>query len=86
MVCERAVRHLPGSYKLWRYYLLDRVKQVRDLCVTDAKVEAVNDTFERALVFMNKMPKIWCVLQPPVLQIYPFPSPHLLLHFVSLQG
>lgn len=29
VIYERAVKHLPGSYKLWRAYLLDRVRQVR---------------------------------------------------------
>jgi pre-mRNA-splicing factor SYF1 len=27
-IYERALTHLPGSYKLWRGYLLDRVAQV----------------------------------------------------------
>ena len=29
VIYERAVKHLPGSYKLWRAYLQDRMRQVR---------------------------------------------------------
>lgn len=33
--------------------------QVRGKCITDHAWEVVNNTFERSLVFMHKMPKIW---------------------------
>ena len=33
--------------------------QLRGRCIDDPCYEAVNDTFERALVFMHKMPRIW---------------------------
>jgi len=56
---ERAVKELPGSYKLWYSYLTDRVKQCQGLCPIDPKVESLNNAFERALVFLHKMPKIW---------------------------
>jgi len=56
---ERALRCLPGSYKLWFQYLQERMQQVQHRCIDDAAWEAVNNTFERALVFMNKMPRIW---------------------------
>jgi pre-mRNA-splicing factor SYF1 len=56
---ERALASLPGSYKLWHAYLKDRVSQVAGRCVADPKLEVVNNTFERALVFMHKMPVIW---------------------------
>ena len=58
-VSERAVRLLPGSYKLWFNYLHQRVEDVADLCITDQRMEATNNAFERCLVYMNKMPRIW---------------------------
>ncbi|XP_066295028.1 pre-mRNA-splicing factor SYF1-like [Branchiostoma lanceolatum] len=59
LVYERALRELPGSYKLWYNYLKRRRKQVRGRCITDPAYEDVNNAFERALVFMHKMPRIW---------------------------
>ncbi|CAF1091134.1 unnamed protein product, partial [Didymodactylos carnosus] len=59
LVYERALRELPGSYKLWYPYLKLRRKQVRTKCIIDPQYEDVNNTFERALVFMHKMPRIW---------------------------
>lgn len=56
---ERALKELPGSYKLWYNYLRVRRKQVRGKCITDSLYEQVNNAFERALVFMHKMPRIW---------------------------
>lgn len=56
---ERALKELPGSYKLWYNYLRVRRKQVRGKCITDSQYEQVNNAFERALVFMHKMPRIW---------------------------
>jgi pre-mRNA-splicing factor SYF1 len=40
-------------------YLKLRKKQVRGRSVQDEELEDVNNAFERALVFMNKMPRIW---------------------------
>lgn len=59
IVYERALKELPGSYKLWYNYLRVRRKQVRGKCITDSQYEQVNNAFERALVFMHKMPRIW---------------------------
>jgi pre-mRNA-splicing factor SYF1 len=59
LVYERAVKELPGSYKLWYNYLKLRQRQVRRKHVTDPIFEEVNNAFERALVFLNKMPRIW---------------------------
>lgn len=56
---ERALRELPGSYKLWYAYLKLRRRQVRFKCVTDPAYEEANNCHERALVFMHKMPRIW---------------------------
>jgi len=59
LIYERAIKELPGSYKLWHAYLRERVAQVADLCITDLQYEATNNAFDRALVFLHKMPRIW---------------------------
>lgn len=59
IIFERALKQLPGSYKLWYSYLKTRLKQVKKKCPTDLEYEEVNNTFERSLVFMNKMPRLW---------------------------
>uniref|UniRef100_A0A8B9H3R0 Pre-mRNA-splicing factor SYF1 n=1 Tax=Astyanax mexicanus TaxID=7994 RepID=A0A8B9H3R0_ASTMX len=59
MIYERALKELPGSYKLWYNYLRERRKQVKGKCVTDPAYEEINNCHERALVFMHKMPRIW---------------------------
>ncbi|XP_059588408.1 pre-mRNA-splicing factor SYF1 isoform X2 [Alligator mississippiensis] len=59
LLYERALKELPGSYKLWYNYLKQRRKQVKNRCVTDPAYEEVNNCHERALVFMHKMPRIW---------------------------
>lgn len=59
MIYERALKELPGSYKLWYNYLRLRRKQVKGRVITDPGYEDVNNAFERALVFMHKMPRIW---------------------------
>mmetsp|Transcript_19169 Transcript_19169/g.31375 ORF Transcript_19169/g.31375 Transcript_19169/m.31375 type:complete len:872 (-) Transcript_19169:255-2870(-) len=56
---ERSLKQLPGSYKLWRAYLRERREQVRGLPVNHKAYNAVNNVFERALVFLHKMPCIW---------------------------
>lgn len=47
------------SYKLWYNYLRQRVSQLKGRCITDPLYEDVNNAFERALIFMHKMPRIW---------------------------
>ncbi|GAB4814261.1 hypothetical protein N2152v2_001307 [Parachlorella kessleri] len=59
LLFERALKALPGSYKLWHAYLQERHIAVRGLVVTHPAVEALNNTYERALVSMHKMPRIW---------------------------
>ncbi|XP_029660132.1 pre-mRNA-splicing factor SYF1-like [Formica exsecta] len=59
VVYERALKELLGSYKLWYNYLRQRMSQLKDRCITDPLYEDVNNAFERALVFMHKMPRIW---------------------------
>lgn len=60
-VLERACLHLPRSYKLWKMYLELRVKHLRNKnpAVHAAEYAKVNALFERALILLNKMPKIW---------------------------
>ncbi|KAJ9168920.1 hypothetical protein P3X46_020396 [Hevea brasiliensis] len=59
IIYERALKALPGSYKLWHAYLTERLEIVRNLPVTHSQYETLNNTFERALVTMHKMPRIW---------------------------
>ncbi|MCL7037384.1 hypothetical protein MKW94_002628, partial [Papaver nudicaule] len=59
VIYERALKALPGSYKLWYAYLRERLEIVRNLPATHSQYESLNNTFERALVTMHKMPKIW---------------------------
>ncbi|XP_069737661.1 pre-mRNA-splicing factor SYF1 isoform X1 [Phaenicophaeus curvirostris] len=59
LLFERALRELPGSYKLWYQYLRQRRQQVKGRCPTDPAFEEANACHERALVFMHKMPRIW---------------------------
>ena len=61
LVYERALRALPGSYKLWKAYLDERRDALRDTDVPPShpSFESLNKTYERALVTMHKMPRIW---------------------------
>jgi pre-mRNA-splicing factor SYF1 len=59
LLYERAVRNLPGSYKLWHAYLRERLEPARGLPAGRPEVESLNNAFERALVTMHKMPRIW---------------------------
>ncbi|PYH44549.1 mRNA splicing protein SYF1 [Aspergillus saccharolyticus JOP 1030-1] len=60
-VMERACRQLPRSYKLWKLYLEFRTNHLRGRNATVYKAEyhKVNALFERALILLNKMPRIW---------------------------
>ena len=58
-IFERAVKALPGSYKLWYAYLRERTQLVRGARLDSELVEATNGVFERALVYLHKMPRIW---------------------------
>jgi len=59
IIYERALKALPGSYKLWYAYLRERLEIVRSLPITHSQFETLNNTFERALVTMHKMPRVW---------------------------
>jgi pre-mRNA-splicing factor SYF1 len=60
-VLERACSMLPRSYKLWKMYLELRTEHLKNK--NPAKYAAhfvkVNALFERALVLLNKMPRVW---------------------------
>ncbi|KKK15712.1 hypothetical protein P175DRAFT_0514188 [Aspergillus ochraceoroseus IBT 24754] len=60
-VMERACKQLPRSYKLWKMYLEFRTKHLRGRNATKYRAEfhKVNALFERALILLNKMPRIW---------------------------
>ncbi|KAL9600384.1 MAG: hypothetical protein Q9219_003234 [cf. Caloplaca sp. 3 TL-2023] len=60
-VLERACLHLPRSYKLWKMYLELRVKHLRNKnpVLHATEYAKVNSLFERALILLNKMPRIW---------------------------
>ncbi|KAD5802791.1 hypothetical protein E3N88_14151 [Mikania micrantha] len=59
VIYERALKALPGSYKLWLAYLRERLEMVRNLPISHTHYQTLNNTFERALVTMHKMPRIW---------------------------
>ena len=60
-VYQRALSHLPGSYKLWFNFLKESrlyVKQF-DLIEQSDFYEVVNQLHEQALIYMKAMPRIW---------------------------
>ena len=67
---QRALHYMPGSYKLWYNFLSESRRFVKKNIHEFLKVEegeeasicftqVVTDLFERSLVYMSKMPKIW---------------------------
>ncbi|PQE13744.1 hypothetical protein CJF31_00005238 [Rutstroemia sp. NJR-2017a BVV2] len=60
-VLERACMQLPRSYKLWKMYLNLRMKHLGKLnpAVFASEYAKVNALYERALILLNKMPRIW---------------------------
>ncbi|KAK3714979.1 pre-mRNA-splicing factor syf1 [Vermiconidia calcicola] len=60
-VLERACAALPRSYKLWKMYLELRTSHLKNKSPARHRTEfqKVNALFERALVLLNKMPRIW---------------------------
>jgi pre-mRNA-splicing factor SYF1 len=59
LLFERALARLPGSYKLWMAYLEERKKRIRNLPPTSPAYEQVNQIFERAIIHLRKMPRVW---------------------------
>ncbi|CAL3962635.1 unnamed protein product [Diplocarpon coronariae] len=60
-VLERACHQLPRSYKLWKMYLTLRMKHLGKLnpAIFKSEYAKVNALYERALILLNKMPRIW---------------------------
>jgi len=56
---ERALLEMPMSYKLWHQYLKLRLEALAPVCPAAPVCETLNNTFERCLVFMHRMPRIW---------------------------
>ncbi|KAJ2870689.1 pre-mRNA-splicing factor syf1, partial [Coemansia aciculifera] len=58
---ERALKRLPGSYKLWKQYLEHRLSlvQTKNAVLSSEDYRRVNLCFERALLLLHKMPRIW---------------------------
>ena len=56
-VYERALKELPGSYKLWKRYLDLRISNVKELDPIKFEKEymKVNNCFERALVLLHRV-------------------------------
>lgn len=59
MIYERALKEMPGSYKMWHRYLKLRLQQLKGKPAIDPVYGDTNNCFERSLVFMHKMPRIW---------------------------
>ena len=58
---ERACRAFPRSYKLWNLYLGLRTSHLdkQNPATQRSEFAKVNNLFERALILLNKMPRIW---------------------------
>ena len=59
IIYERALKCLPRSYKLWRAYLQERSAELKDKPVTDKRYTVLINAYERSLVHLHKMPRIW---------------------------
>ncbi|KAJ1740184.1 pre-mRNA-splicing factor syf1 [Coemansia sp. RSA 1085] len=61
IIYERALKSLPGSYKLWRNYLLHRTSLMKSKnpIYFQRDFDKTLVCFERALLLLHKMPQIW---------------------------
>ncbi|EOD22885.1 hypothetical protein EMIHUDRAFT_40952, partial [Emiliania huxleyi CCMP1516] len=59
LIAERALKYLPGCYKIWHAYLADRRAQCKAKEPGHPAHARLNAVYERALVYMHKMPRIW---------------------------
>ena len=59
LIFERALVNLPRSYKLWFAYLMERKNNLKKKSILDKGYKILVNTFERSIVHMNKMPRIW---------------------------
>jgi pre-mRNA-splicing factor SYF1 len=55
LIYERALKQIPGSYKLWYNYLKLRRNHIKEKCLSDKEYEEVNSIYDRALAYMNKV-------------------------------
>lgn len=58
-VYEEALKNIPGSYKLWHRYQSEGIEWCESKCILCPDYEVINENFERSLVYMHKMPRIW---------------------------
>mmetsp|Transcript_16091 Transcript_16091/g.61373 ORF Transcript_16091/g.61373 Transcript_16091/m.61373 type:complete len:906 (-) Transcript_16091:675-3392(-) len=58
-IYERALKLLPMSYKLWRMYLQERWTNAKRRSVRSKALKILVNTYERALVHLHRMPRIW---------------------------
>eukprot|EP00747_Dinoflagellata_sp_TGD_P158582 gnl/TRDRNA2_/TRDRNA2_177822_c0_seq1.p1 gnl/TRDRNA2_/TRDRNA2_177822_c0~~gnl/TRDRNA2_/TRDRNA2_177822_c0_seq1.p1 ORF type:complete len:728 (-),score=-27.74 gnl/TRDRNA2_/TRDRNA2_177822_c0_seq1:101-2284(-) len=58
-IFELALKKNPGNYKLWHAYLKERKAENSDYRIANVESRALISMFERSLVFLNKMPRIW---------------------------
>jgi pre-mRNA-splicing factor SYF1 len=58
-MCITIPNHTGQCVQLWAAYLKERRLAVRGLRVDHPAVDALNNTYERALVSMHKMPRVW---------------------------
>jgi pre-mRNA-splicing factor SYF1 len=58
-IYERALSHLPRSYKLWHAYLIERTQHARGSSAKSKKVDLLINCYERALITLHAMPRIW---------------------------
>ncbi|KAJ1979520.1 pre-mRNA-splicing factor syf1 [Dimargaris xerosporica] len=60
-IYERAVKQLPGSYKLWKSYLDIRTLALKgkNPVTYNDQFRRVNLCFERALILLHKLPRLW---------------------------
>ncbi len=50
---------MPRSYKIWQRYLKERRTEAGKNCIGDTAYELANAAYDRCLIFLNKMPRIW---------------------------
>jgi pre-mRNA-splicing factor SYF1 len=62
LIYERALKQLPTSYRLWFNYLRVRRVNLKSKAIDDTEYEEVNDLYERALIYMNKVISLLAIL------------------------
>eukprot|EP01100_Stratorugosa_tubuloviscum_P001620 TRINITY_DN1366_c0_g5_i1.p1 TRINITY_DN1366_c0_g5~~TRINITY_DN1366_c0_g5_i1.p1 ORF type:complete len:900 (-),score=376.69 TRINITY_DN1366_c0_g5_i1:36-2699(-) len=59
IIYQRAIRELPSSYKLWYSYLKELIIYSNYRSPNDPIFNFINQTFEKCLFYLHKMPRIW---------------------------